>query len=82
MVKIALLLCSIAAAHPHHGLKHSGGKKVDAAATPEIECRPTQQPTTRLECGDNPISREPWVRGAKDADVLETHGVTCKTLKP
>ena len=38
------LLCSLAAGHPHHGLKHSGGKKVDAAATPEIEC-PTQQPT-------------------------------------
>ena len=37
------LLCSLAAAHPHHGLKHSGGKKVDAAETPEIECRPTHK---------------------------------------
>ena len=25
------LLCSLAAGHPHHGLKHSGGKKVVAA---------------------------------------------------
>ena len=46
MVKIALLLCSIAAAHPHHGLKHSGGKKVVTPETPEIEC-PTQQPTEK-----------------------------------
>ena len=45
-MKIALLLCALAAAHPHHGLKHSGGKKVVAVETPEIEC-PTQQPTEK-----------------------------------
>jgi len=46
MWSIALLF-SLAAAHPHHGLKHSGGKKIVAVETPEIEC-PTQQPTDTI----------------------------------
>ena len=33
-----------------HACCFGGGKKVDAAETPEIECRPTQ---TRAECADN-----------------------------
>ena len=45
MWSIAILF-SLAAGHPHHGLKHSGGKKVVVAETPEIEC-PTQQPTEK-----------------------------------
>ena len=37
MWKIALLLCALATGHPHHGLKRSGGEKVDAAATREVD---------------------------------------------
>ena len=73
------LLCSFAAGHPHHGLKHSGGKKVVAAETPEIEC-PTQQPTNpgyihyqnTCPCDDN------YNRAPGDPAPSPLHG-TCNT---
>ena len=57
------LLCSFTAAHPHHGLTHSGGNKVVAAAPETLDCTdsPTQQPTPRLS---NNCS-------------AQTHGVMC-----
>ena len=48
------LLCSFAAGHPHHGLKHSGGKKVGAPDTLEWETLGCTPAPTVVECV-NPV---------------------------